>query len=237
MDIISEAFDVQEIEKALCQLDDVQAARIVTDESKTIEEIHIVAAPAKGAKQLVRDVETTLLARYGIPVNHRKISVAQVNPLQLYASPVTVAVEDTTPEEAVAVETNDVSTRLKILSVHNESSGSRARASVCLGLRDVEHEGAAEGFSSQTERLRLVAQATLEAVSQFVPPSVCFALEDVCTVSLGKENVAVACITHVGSFGEHILVGSALVRQNDKDSIVRATLDAINRRFSFLKTI
>jgi hypothetical protein len=48
--------------------------------------------------------------------------------------------------------------------------------------------------------------------------------------------VAVACVTLVSSFGEQALSGAALVRNNDKDSIVKATLDAINRRIGFLTT-
>ncbi|MCL4499190.1 MAG: hypothetical protein M1335_02975 [Chloroflexi bacterium] len=221
MNTISEAFDVEGIEEALCQLDDVQAARIVVSADNNIEEIHIVAAPVKGAKQLVRDVETTLMARYGIPVNHRKISIAQVN------QPIIAGDAATEPDEIP---------RLRIVSVNTEVSGSRARAVVTLGSDDVAEEGVAEGLASQSEWLRLVAQATLEAVSRFAPPSVCLAVEDVATVNLGKETIAVACITSLGSFGEHTLVGSALIRDSDRESIVRATLDAINRRFSFLKT-
>lgn len=223
MDILTEALNVEEIEEAICQLDDVHAARIVMAPDNSVEEIHIVAAPAKGAKQLVRDVETTLMARYGIPINHRKISVAQVN-----------AAEGEKSETASG--DGEPSGRFRILSVNVEVTGARAKVSVRLGLREAEYEGIAQGAASQTGRLRLVADATLDAVSHLFPSSSCFALEDVAILALGKEKVAVACITLVDAFGEQSLAGSALVRQNDKDSIVRATLDAINRRFSFLKT-
>ncbi len=223
MDILSEALNVEEIEEAICELDDVHAARIVMAPDNSVEEIHVVAAPAKGVKQLVRDVETTLMARYGIPVNHRKISVAQVNPAE--------------EEKLEALNGNGApGGRFKILSVNVEVTGARAKVSVRLGLGEMEYEGIAQGAASQTGRLRLVAEATLDAVSNLFPPSSCFALEDVAILGLGKEQVAVACITLVDTFGEQSLAGSALVRQNDKDSIVRATLDAINRRFSFLKT-
>jgi len=36
--------------------------------------------------------------------------------------------------------------------------------------------------------------------------------------------------------GEQTFSGSAMVRQNDNDSVVRATLDAINRRMDLLTT-
>ena len=40
-------------------------------------------------------------------------------------------------------------------------------------------------------------------------------------MQLGKEQVAVACMTLVITLGEQSFAGSALVRQNEKDSIVR----------------
>ena len=55
-------------------------------------------------------------------------------------------------------------------------------------------------------------------------------------MQLGREQVAVSCIALVTTLGEQHFAGSALVRQNEKDSIVRATLDAINRRMGFLTT-
>ena len=90
--------------------------------------------------------------------------------------------------------------------------------------------------ASQTGRQRLVAQATLNAVEQYTHGAHSFALEDVTIVQLGREKVAVSCVTLVTPLGEQTFAGSALVRQNEKDSIVKATLDAINRRMGFLTT-
>lgn len=222
MNVLSEAFNAEEIEEALCLLDDVVAARIVTGDDSAIEEIHVVAAPVKGAKQLVRDVETTLMARFGIPVNHRKISIAQIS------QPEGLKVEN--------IPQNGSFPRVRIVSVNTEVASLKAKAIVVLGFGESIYEGVAQGAASKTERSRLVALAALDAISKFMPPSVCFALEDVTLVNLGEERVAVACITLVSSLGESSLAGSALVRQNDKDSIVRAALDAVNRRLSFLKT-
>jgi hypothetical protein len=58
----------------------------------------------------------------------------------------------------------------------------------------------------------------------------------VAIIRLGRQDVAVSCVTMISPLGEQSFAGSALVRQNEKDSIVRATLDAINRRMAFLKT-
>jgi len=53
---------------------------------------------------------------------------------------------------------------------------------------------------------------------------------------LGRERVAVSCIILVTPMGEQPLAGSAFARQGENESIVRATLDAINRRLNFLTT-
>ncbi len=208
-------YDIEEVENTLCQIGEVKAARIVTGENNAIEEIHVLAAPTKGPKQLVRDIESVLMAQYGLSINHRKISIAQVGAEEEVAKP---------------------KARPKIASVSVEVTGVRARVKVLLEVDGEEYEGEAEGLASQTGRLRLVAYATLDAVEKFAKTPYGFALEDVSVVLLGRERVAVACVTMVTPLGEQGLCGSAIVRQNEKDSIVRATLDAINRRFGFLTT-
>jgi len=55
-------------------------------------------------------------------------------------------------------------------------------------------------------------------------------------VDLGREKVAVSCVILVTPLGEQPLTGSAFARQAENESIVRATLDAINRRMNFLTT-
>ncbi|MBE0447490.1 MAG: hypothetical protein IBX64_05240 [Actinobacteria bacterium] len=71
MSPMTEKFSVDEIEDSICQIDCVKAVRIVADQDKNIEEIHVLASPSKGPKQLSRDIESVLMARYGLSVNHR----------------------------------------------------------------------------------------------------------------------------------------------------------------------
>jgi hypothetical protein len=208
-------FTLGEVEETLRQIEDIEAARVVVGSSQDIEEIHILASPSKGPKQLVRDIESTLMARFGIPVNHKKISIAQIGRNEIGKD----------------------KPRPKILSINTEISGVHSKTSVILTLNGTQFEGAAKGPASKTGLLRLVALATLDAIEKLTPPSYGFALEDVAIVSLGRERVAIACIAMVAPFGEQTFAGSALVRQNEKSSVVRAVLNAINRRFGSLTTI
>jgi hypothetical protein len=209
---------VAEIEESLSQVQEIRAARVVTSVDGFIEEIHVLALPSKMPKQLVRDIETLLQASFGIAVDHKKISIAQLG------------------HENVPEPTSESSVRAKIVSINAEVAGVYVNISVALELQGKTYVGRSTGPGSQTGRQRLVAEATLDAIEQYLDGALTFALEDVDIVKLGRQQVAVACIVLVTSLGEQSFAGSALVRQNDKDSIVRATLNAINRRLGFLTT-
>jgi hypothetical protein len=216
---------VEDIEAALAEVGEIKAARVVASPEGIIQEIHVLALPTKQPKQLVRDIESTLMARFGIPVDHKKISIALLGRDSI--KPETP--EPATPERSTAA-------RPRICSINATVSGVQASASVTLEIGGTEYMGNSSGPASQTGRLRLVALAALDAVSQYTDATVSFALEDVAILKLGREKVAVACIALVSSLGEQTFSGSAMVRQNDNDSVVRATLDAINRRMGFLTT-
>lgn len=203
--------DFNDVENTLCQIKEIQAARVVASHDRCIEELHVLSSTGKGPKQLVRDIESALMARYGLAIDHKKISIAQLG------------------QEEAAGE----GLRPRIISVRSGSSGTTEHIAVALEMGGRELVGEAEGPASRTGRLRLLAQATLDAVAQH-GENCSYALEDVDIVQMGRERVAVSCVVLVTPMGEHSFSGSAVVRQNDKDSVVRATLDALNRRLGFL---
>lgn len=221
MDQSASRVRAEDIEAALAQVGEIKAARVVVGLDGQIAEIHVLALPTKLPKQLVRDIESTLMARFGIPVDHRKISIAQLG-------------RDSIPDPVE--EPRSTAARPRILGINASVSGLQAAASVTLEIDGTEYVGMASGPASQTGRVRQVALATLDAVSQYISEGTTFALEDVAVIQLGREKVSVACISLVTPFGEQSFSGSALMRQNDSDSIVRATLDAINRRIGLLTT-
>jgi hypothetical protein len=218
MDIGISAATITDIEAALAQVSEIKAARVVASEDGFIQEIHVLALPNKTPKQIVRDIESTIMASFGIAIDHKKISIAQLGP-------------DVMPQSGPKQ-----SARAQIKSINAEISGVQAVITVALELEGDTYVGQSLGPNSQTGRKRLVSQATLNAIEEYLHGAMSFALEDVDIVDLGSESVAVACVTLVTSLGEQAFAGSALVRQNEKDSIVRATLDAINRRMGFLTT-
>jgi hypothetical protein len=220
MEPVVSAAIINEIEESLAQVAEIRAARVVTSPAGTIEEIHVLALPSKAPKQLVRDIESTLMAAFGIAVDHKKISIAQLG-------------HESVPP---TIEPAKPYARAQIKSINAEVAGVYVNIGVSLELEGELFVGRATGPASRTGRERLVAEATLDGIAQYLQGAFTFALEDVEIIRLGRESVAVSCVVLVTSLGEQAFAGSALVRQNENDSIVRATLDAINRRLGFLTT-
>ena len=65
-----------ELEEALRQVPGIRAVSVVTGPDSVPTEIHIVASRSKGAKQVVRDVQSLALAAHGIAANPLLVRVA-----------------------------------------------------------------------------------------------------------------------------------------------------------------
>lgn len=205
---------VDEIERLIGQLAGVQSARVVINDWGAIEEIHVLASTERTAKQVVRDVESSLAARWGINVDHKKISVAQLT--------------DATPPISAL--------RVKLMGVQlaMDSRLGRAEAKVTLGWADDDeevYEGEAQGSGSRTGILRVVAEAALNAVNQVVEPPNVLALEEVSAVGLShRELVVVTVMLASPRRHEEVLVGAVTVRGDPANAAAKAVLDAVNRR-------
>ena len=71
--------DLRELEDELCRLAGIHAVRVVGDRSGRPVEVHVLADHSKPAKQTVRDVRAVAQTVFGIELDHRIVSVAQLN--------------------------------------------------------------------------------------------------------------------------------------------------------------
>jgi len=97
------------------------------------------------------------------------------------------------------------------------------------------HRGAAIGSLDRREGPRLVGEAALRAVEALTGGRVNLDLLAIATAGVGDARVAVAQV-QMRPFDE-ILVGSALLREDDPDgswAAARAVMDALNRRLGAL---
>lgn len=200
-----------ECENLIKQIRDVISVNIVVGENGVIEEVHVLAEDTRNAKQLVRDIETLLRVEYGIDLDHKKISVVQLNREQKFFQ----------------------GKRLKFSAIQYSLSGMQMEAMVELTSAKRNCQGKSAGVNSRINRLRLFAEATLQALSSFIEPGCSVMLDDVAHYSLGNRNFVSAALTYVQGPVEENLLGSALIRHDEKEAVVRATLSALNRRIPF----
>jgi hypothetical protein len=234
------AVTISELEAALGQIAEVRAARIVASADGRIDEIHVLGLPGKAPKQLVRDVESTLIAGFGITVDRRKISIAQIGIAERPAAPVQIApVRDLQPDfdpepeaesDPETITGSATGTRLRVLGVNSDSDSLRVSVRVRIDRDGTETTGEASGPAGTNMRQRLVAEATLHAVEASCEVPGGYAVEEVAVTMLGGRQVAVCSIVTVTAEGEEALSGSAIVRHTVESATVRATLDALNRR-------
>jgi hypothetical protein len=210
-------FDLTLVEAELCRLPDVTAVRIVGDQVGRPIEVHVLAHAGKPAKQLVRDVQSVALASFGIDLDRRIVSVVQL-----------VAANGTTT--ASATTTSESTTRPRIVTVQAQSTGLRTAVQVTLGTPDDERTGFAEGSIAATARPRLLAEATLDALRQLEPVAECLDVDTALVTRAGAHDVVVVLLVSVDPPHERHLSGSAIVYQHADDAVVRAVLDATNRR-------
>jgi outer membrane lipopolysaccharide assembly protein LptE/RlpB len=204
----------EQVEKVIRQLRDVLSARVVVDKHGAIQEIHVLVSSNRSPKQVVRDIESALLASHGIVVDHRKISVAQMQGALL----------------------RSLRNRLRVADVEITVNGTKAEASVHLQRGSETFTGQAAGQGSQSNQLRLIATATVRAVEQACQMSDQIAVEDINpNVVVAGRQVVVVVVNMLSQYGEDVLAGSALVRHDLNRAVVNAVLDALNRRTAALQ--
>ncbi len=214
----SPVIDREEVQSALCQIAEIEAVRVVSDHDNLIQELHVLASGQKAPRQIVRDIESLLMARFGIAVDHKKISIAQIN-----SGPVTAAPAAPKPRAPG---------RLKIGQVALDAQDFEAAVQVTLEHGGSRFSGSAKGAATQSGRLRLAAIATLEAAAKCLGPEANLALEHVSIMPTSSGEVAVACVSMIKRTGEQLYAGSAMVKATECDSVVKATLAAINRHIT-----
>lgn len=219
-----------ELEDALRHIPGVKAASVVTGPDAVPTEVHVLATPGKPAKQVVRDVQSLALARYDIEIDHRIVSVVQMgdDEVRTVEPPPAEAPPGTGEPAEQAVEP---AARPRIAAITVRSGNGVTQASVTLAVGDDLFEGTSQGPAGQSHRARLVAIATLEAVSELLGQPC--EVESSAIVATGSREIALSVLTiMIPRTGEQVLTGAAVVRGDDADAVARSVLAALNRQLA-----
>lgn len=196
-------------QELICRLEGVQAAQVVFAENGMPCEIHVLAGPEKSSKSLVRDIQSALTAQFGVQVDHRIISVAQLS-------------EGLAPREDF---------RLAHTGLEIKSAGGRVSASVTLARGCDTYTGHGESANTPFARRRCVSEAALAAVNRAAGET-CFELASVDAVTLAGQGIVVAQVYSLRD-GQRLL-GSAFLNEDPDNAAVHSVLSAVNRRLSVL---
>ncbi len=235
--------DVQQLERELCRIPEISAARVVAEDDGRISEVHILSVPTKHAKQIVRDVQSVALATFDLDLDRRIVSVVQLDDGTgaghgRAGSAGSAGGDDSGDTGEVDDDHAGEGTYLRfhVDAVTAARNGVRCTANVALRLGDETVAGSAEGLVAAGSVLRLVAQATLDALRVVEPAAGRADVETATVVRLGDRSVAVVTIVVVVPPYEEVLSGSAVVRgAGEHDAVARAVLDATNRRLPALR--
>lgn len=202
-----------EIEKTLKCIPGILFTKVITEEKIedfNIEEIHIVATTERNPKQISRDIQSIMSAKFDLDFDHKKVSIAQI-------------------EQGSSKFSKDIN-RLEIESIDYAVKGNQVKTEVALTYDDKVYTAEEIGPNTLSNTYRILANATLSAVHQYIDREHIFAIEDIEKVKIGKKDAVIVAVGVISSEYEEVLLGSALVKSDVREAVVKATLDALNRK-------
>jgi hypothetical protein len=235
---------LQRLQEELQRIPAVRSARVIGNDQPS--EIHIVAGPERSAKQLVRDVQSLSAAGFGMTIDHRIVSVVQLED------------EDLTPDESsTSIEADDVTERAEAATegqrvedvgeaergerpmverIVQATAGGGGWVKVALQWRGGEiTEGVGVSGASREARARGAAAALLQALRpRLEPGGARVDVEHVVLHRMGQAETVVVRATYYGRQGASALVGVALLHDDAASATVRALLHALNRKLQEL---
>jgi len=201
---------MEDIESALARIPSVTAARVVTGPGGRITEVHVLARRDRAPKQLVRDVQSVVLASFGLELDYRTVSVVQL--------------DDPLVEGDFAHHP-----RVALVRLASDVRGHSTEITVQVSAAGQEHVGTVSGPASSG--MRLVARAVVQAVAGLIGDSA-LDVDFAEVLPAGEYRVAVAVLRLATSKGDQVVSGSAVVRKDGNDAMARASLSALNRLFT-----
>ena len=222
--------DVPAMERDLGRIPAVTSARVMVDDGQ-VNEVHIVCGSGRSPKLIGRDVQSLLAARWGVDLDHRKVSVVQLEGQEVDLTAEEPGAEESGSEPAGGQEgpaADPLGASPRIVRVAVAVSGEEAEATVTVSSGEREVEGQARGVPSWAGQRRLAGVAALEALRGLEPHVGSCQLEDIAVVGAGAESVVVISVSAWREGVERTFAGAAPVGSGGE---LRAAAEAVLRAF------
>jgi hypothetical protein len=216
---IPDPWGVRRAENLLTSLEGILSARVVTTPLGEVSEVHILAQAGLQPKQLVRNIESALLAQLGLKVDHRKISIAQTADVKPIEALEREAVRDKVLQRGLLYEN---------LTVAPGKRPHRISIMVTLSFRG--NTESAEEETSDTPRSRVegAAKAAVSVIDHLLA-DFSIALEGAKIVEAFDREFAFVAVQGLGGRESLLMTGTAEIKESAERAAVFAVLDATNR--------
>jgi hypothetical protein len=218
-DAVPDPWGVRRAENLLTSLEGILSARVVTTPLGEVSEVHILAQAGLQPKQLVRNIESALLAQLGLKVDHRKISIAQtadVKPLEALERD---AVRDRVLQRALLFEN---------LTVAPSRRAHRIIITVTLSYRGQVETAEEESSDTPRSRVEGAAKAAVTVLDRLLTES-SIALEGAKIVEGFDREFAFVAVQGLGGRETILMTGTSEIKESAERAAVFAVLDATNR--------
>lgn len=216
---VPDPWGVKRAENLIAGLTGVLSASIVVTPAGEISEIHVLAQPDTPPKQVVRNIESALMAQLGVRVDHRKISVAQtadVRPIEQMQ------------EEAVRTRAKRRVVMFQGLEVRPSERPQRVIVRVRLSFEGREAEAEEQGTDTMRNRVEAAARAASLCLDELLPDN-SVALEGATIIEAFDRKFVLVAVHGLGGREAQLLTGTCEIRESTERSAVLAVLDATNR--------
>ena len=216
---IPDPWGVRRAENLLTSLEGILSARVVTTPLGEVSEVHILAQAGLAPKQLVRNIESALLAQLGLKVDHRKISIAQTAEVRPIEALERDAVRDRMLQRTLLFEN---------LSVAPGRRPHRILITVTLSYRGQTETAEEEASDTPRSRVEGAAKASISVLDRLLTES-SVALEGAKIVDAFDREFAFVAVQGLGGRETILMTGTSEIKESAERAAVFAVLDATNR--------
>ena len=193
----------KEVIKKIKGLEGIINCKITGEEQ--IDEIHIIASKKRQPKRIVRDIETLILVNLDQKIDHKKISIAQV-------------------ENEAKISTGD---RIVINSIYKEHNKPVVHLNLEINNKEIQEEVVNDRKEPVT---LMVARGITELIELHTDFSSKIRVENVFTTGLYNEIVIVQLLVNNSiDFKQEKILGAVYINNNLPLATGKACLKALNR--------
>ncbi len=195
----------EDVKSLVCKIPGIISCKVIMGADNKIDEMHVLCTHGKNTKQIVRDIQSAVNAKFDTDIDYKVISVAQID-----------------------VE-NFRESRLKIAGISITNMGNTIKTVVSLEHEGRIFEGSDVKIKSLTNKYKAIAGATIASVENFINLKDVFYLEGIEKKRIITEEVFLSVIGYTYKDNNNLFCGCCLIKSDENEAIAKSALDAINR--------